>query len=528
VRWWAKRFREPEIVIATGTFLLAVAAAAWIVRPFRVGPVGYDAAASVLYFERISSGRHLEAFIGATPKALLTAVYGIAHEIVPDWRSLSWLAIGAYAAGISGAAVLANRVAGITAAGFVAVGLLGSAQLLRDVDLAYGVSWGLLCWASAGLLVTSARPRYALAGIALAAGGLVRFESLVVVGVATVAIAFGAAVAYLQRGPLDLYRVRLPLLLGLLAIPLQAVHDWLLTGDLFYAERVPIIGSQGVPLIGVPGAIGFIGRHYAPEPLLLVLAAIGLAVLASRRQLDVALALLALGPGIWAFLLFLGLRGIYISDRYIAPADLALTVAAGIGVGSLRIAALPVGNWVRRPRLVSIVAPVLAGSLAALAVIRPLGPLDRTTRNEISKNLAVHRDLDQALGAMEAAVSRYPGARPSFVAGSAFDPSGSRSVLLVPVLTVPQLAVDLRLPLSSISGTVGTSIRTDGTYPRPGQIVFHDIDRDRPPDAFDVFEVDRSVSIGRITVMPLLADTGRRFWLVEIGPSGGGAASGLP
>jgi hypothetical protein len=95
---------------------------------------------------------------------------------------------------------------------------------------------------------------------------------------------------------------------------------------------------------------------------------------------------------------------------------------------------------------------------------------------------------------------------------------GARSVVLAPVLTVPQLAVELGLPLSSISGTVGASITTDGTYPRPGQVVFHQVDRDTPAAPFALFEVDRPTAVGRITLDPLLVDPARRFWLVRIGP----------
>jgi hypothetical protein len=82
------------------------------------------------------------------------------------------------------------------------------------------------------------------------------------------------------------------------------------------------------------------------------------------------------------------------------------------------------------------------------------------------------------------------------------------------------MAVDLQLPLSSMTGTVATSIARDGTYPRVGQLVFHDVDRDRdtPPAAFRIFEVDRPTSIGAILVDPILVDASHRFWLDRIGP----------
>jgi hypothetical protein len=512
------RHFTPQIIVAGSAFLVAGVVGAFIVRPFDAGMVGYDAAASVLYFDRISEGRQLEAFFGATPKALLTGVYGIAFSIVPDWRVVSWLGLIAYASGISGAATLAYRLGGFSAAGFVGIGMIGSAELLKDVDLAYAVSWALICWATCGLLLTASRPRYALAGIALAVGGLARFETLIVIGLAGVLIALGAAVALLKQRPMAHLRDRIPILYGLVMLPMQAVHDWLLTGDPFYAERVPVLGSQGVPLVDVAGEAQAIGNHYAAEPVLLLLAVIGFVGMASRRRWDVTVGVTALGPGIAAFLLFLSARGIYVSSRYIAPADLALIFTGGIGLASLRMPFLRArGRVAQRAAIPSIVA-ALVGSIAALAVIRPFGPLDKATRHTISVNNLVHHDLDRATRAIGVALSNVPGVRAWPTNGSPTGPTGDRAVLLAPVLTVPQLAVDLQLPLSSIAGTVGPSIRSDGRYPRAGQIVFHDVDRDLPRSAFRIFEVDKATVTGSITIRPLLVDEAHRFWLVEIVP----------
>jgi hypothetical protein len=514
-RSFASRFNTPQIVVASSAFLFAGVVGAFIVRPFHVGMVGYDAAASVLYFERISEGRELEAFFGATPKALLTGVYGIGFSMVPDWRVVSWLGLVAYASGISAAATLAYRLGGFPAAGFVGIGMIGSAELLKDVDLAYAVSWALVCWATCGLLLTETRPRYALAGLALAVGGLARFETLIIVGLAGVLIMIGAIVERLKRRPIAGLRDRLPILWGLLSLPVQAVHDWLLTGDPFYAESVPVLGSRGVRLVDVSAEARAIGVHYAAEPVLLLLAVVGFVGLASRRRWDVVVGLIALGPGIAAFLLFLAARGIYVSNRYIAPADLALIFAGGIGVASLRMPLLGRLLVARRAGALPIVAALL-GSVAALAVIRPFGPLDGSTRLTIAVNNRVHHDLDRATPAIDAALSKVDGVRAWPTNGSPTGPTGDRAVLLAPVLTVPQLAVDLRLPLSSITGTVGSSITADGRYPRVGQIVFHDVDRDVPRSAFRIFEVDTATVIGNITIKPLLVDGAHRFWLVEI------------
>lgn len=510
--------RRPESLVAASAFGLAALSAAWIVRPIHVGTLGYDAAASVLYSQRLMAGTTLEAFTGATPKALLTAVYGLAYGLVPDWRVISWLAIAAYAGGIAASAALAHRLSGVGAAAFVAVGLVGSAELLQDVDLAYAVSWALLCWAVAGLLATGSRPRFAPAGIVLAIGGLARFETLLIVGLAGLVLVVGATIARLRGRPVDAFRARAPILLGLLALPIQALHDWLLTGDPLYAEKVPVIGSAGLPLVGVGGAFRAIGNHYAAEPILLALAVLGIAFLVARARWGIVVGLVALGPGVVAFITFLALRQIYISDRYIAPADVALTFAAAIGLGSLRVPALEAPLRGTLSRLGPVVVAVIVGSMTALAVIRPFGPLDLATRSAITVNAAVHRDVARVVPDLLRVLADVPGIRASPKDGSPTRAMGSRAIVLAPVLTVPQLAVELQLPLSSISGTVGASIATDGTYPRPGQVVFHQVDRDQPRAPFALFEVDRPTPEGHITVVPLLVDPDHRFWLVRIAP----------
>jgi hypothetical protein len=508
----------PALAVAGSAFVLALAVAALIVRPFHVGTAGYDAAASVLYFERISAGRTLEAFVGATPKALLTAVYGLAFSIVPDWRIVSSLAILAYASGISATATLAYRIAGPVAAGFVAVGLIGSAELLQDVDLAYAVSWALLCWAVAGLLVTATKPRYAWAGVALAVGGLARAETLIIVVLAGVLIVAGTLIARRRGLPTSALRDRAPILLGLLAIPIQAGHDWLLTGDPLYAQRVPVLGSAGLPLVGVPGAIRFLAGHYATEPALVLLAAVGLAVLVARRRWDVVAGLIALGPGVAAFILLLAVERIYVSNRYIAPADLGLTFAAGIGLADISVPLLKRATRMARRSTGRALAAALVGGLVAFVTVRPFGPIDLPTRRAIVTNGLVHRDIALVIAPIDVALERVDDARGWPAEGSPTGPTGSRAVLLVPVLTMPQMAVDLRLPLSSITGTRATSIRTDGTYPRAGQVVFHDIDRDLPRQAFRIFETDRPTTTGAVTIDPLVVDSKHRFWLVRVGP----------
>jgi hypothetical protein len=94
---------------------------------------------------------------------------------------------------------------------------------------------------------------------------------------------------------------------------------------------------------------------------------------------------------------------------------------------------------------------------------------------------------------------------------------GSAARLLAPLLTVPQIAVDLKLPLSFVAGSDGPALTDQGGYPHPGQLLFHDVGRDNLGGPYAPFEVAVPTRVGDILVDPLLVVDGR-FWLVRIGP----------
>ena len=87
-------------LVALGALTVAVVTALVVIRPFQAGAVEYDSAASVLYFDRIMTGRHLEATLLATPKPFLTVVFGSLYAVFHDWRVLVWATIAAYGLGI--------------------------------------------------------------------------------------------------------------------------------------------------------------------------------------------------------------------------------------------------------------------------------------------------------------------------------------------------------------------------------------------------------------------------------------------
>ena len=69
-------------------FIAAVAVAASAIRPWIAAPPAFDTAASVLHFDRIVAGRHLEQALSTTPKPLLTILYGLVYSATGDWRAL--------------------------------------------------------------------------------------------------------------------------------------------------------------------------------------------------------------------------------------------------------------------------------------------------------------------------------------------------------------------------------------------------------------------------------------------------------
>ena len=142
-------------LLGGGLFIVAVLLELVVLRPFASASIGPDAAAPVVHFLRITSGQHLEGYLGQTPKPLLTLVYGVLYSLFHDWRPIVWASIAVFAACVVLGGVLGRRVAGVAGGAFIAVGILLSSVLLADLMLAYSVSWALLGWLVAGLAVTA-------------------------------------------------------------------------------------------------------------------------------------------------------------------------------------------------------------------------------------------------------------------------------------------------------------------------------------------------------------------------------------
>jgi hypothetical protein len=493
-------------------FLAACAAAFYLIVPIRAGQVGFDAAASVVYFDRLVQGRHLESFITATPKPLLTVVYGILYNLTGDWRPISWLAIAMFGLSAVLAAVLARRFGGIPAAAFAGVAVIGSQSLLEDVSLSYAVVWGFVGCLLAGLAISSTRPRYAWAGLALAVAALARFEVVLILGLAAAVLVGAWLWARYRHGPAPdprAWRV----LIGFGAVPIQFVHDWLLTGNALYAEHVPTVASVGLPLMSPVQTVIFLLQDLIRMGPLVVLAGLGAIVLIRRRAWGVLLGIAAMGPGVGAFLVFLSFRRIYISGRYLDPIDLAVIIAAAIGLGALAIpdvvaAARRITAPATRLVLLALAAALVGGLFSA-----PFAPTNKTVRLTIRGNLDLERDAAEALPTLRKAIAAVPGATdwPG-------PPAGHLPALFVPTLLRPQLALDLGLPISQIGGPTPARFTTDGSYPVAGQLIYHD-QRSQPDPAYDFLEVSSPTTMGKIIVTPLLADPTGGVWVDRIDPA---------
>ncbi len=513
IRSWSRRPRG-DAALALIAFAIAVVVAALVIRPTHLGAVGSDTAATVLYFDRIVAREHLELFLGTTPKPFLTVVYGALFALVHDWRAISWLAIVVEALGIASATVLARRESrSLVGAAFVATGLLISAGLLRDASLAYSVSWCLACWSIAGLAVTSDPPRYGLAGVALLIGGAIRPETLLIVGLAGVALAAGAVAARGRAGgpPRRAWLV----LLGLGAIPVGAVHDLLLTGDPLYSLRVAGLGTGIRPEQTTTAALGIVGAHVAALAPLAALAIVGALVLVARRRWAVLGGLVAIGPGVLILVVLLALRGVYVLDRYALPIDLAVIFAGGVGLAGLAVPALA---------SVERLGPAARGALriglaifVAMAASQTVGPIDRTLAEQIRADRLTVGNLEAALPSLTGALDAIPGARDRPALAEPTATRGARSaIVLVPARVFPMAAVELGMPIDRIVRSEPARIQPDGTWPTVGQLVEHDGTIDTPADGLTFLEVDRPTTVDGIRIVPLLADPGRRLWVLSI------------
>lgn len=505
----------------SAVFLVASGIAFAIVQPMSHAPLAYDTASSVLHFERIVEGHRLVESLGTTPKPLLTLVDGIAHALL-GWSGVSVVTIAAWGLAVALGAWLAGRVAGPTAAAALAATLIASPSMLLETAWGLGLVWALAGWFAAGLAVTASRPRWAVAGTLLAIASLARLETLLVVGLALVVIVAR------RLGPRPI-RGSLPkgvawVGLGLLALPVMLLHDWLLTGDPLYWAAVSARYSAGH--IGQLSSVVATGTDIVKValrmPLMSLAALAGFAWLIRRRRVPVLVGLTALGPGVAAFLLFLAARRLFVDPRYLVPIELVLRFGGAVALGWLVAPATlaRLGGSVRRASWPGLNASgVVVAVVVALLAAPRIGPLDGDTIDQIARARAFTRSADASLAVLRTEVARHPGID-AWPGDAPLPDLGRAALLVVPTPVRPRLAVDLDLPLSRIASIDPAGLIPEGDSPAPGQILLHS-GGDLPAERFAPFEISVPAAVDGRRLVPLLADASSATWVLRAEPGGG-------
>ncbi|HEX7490819.1 MAG TPA: hypothetical protein VF337_03840 [Candidatus Limnocylindrales bacterium] len=530
------RISAPAAILG-GLFVAFLVAAAVLFRPWATPGMGYDSAASVLYFDRLAAHRTLEGFVGTTPKPAITILYGLAFNLLHDWRLIALMSTVFFAAMLVTAASLAWRTAGPLAAGLAAFGLLGSQLLLLDGALAYSNPLAILMWLVAGLALTSSSPRYGLAGLVLFLAALMRIETFIILAVAAAAL---GTWRFLPQGRL-LGHSRPParamlLLLGVLALPLMVVHDLLLTGHgLFWLDVSAIYSKTYQATVLTPLQLNqFLVRYYSGAWPLALLAAAAVVDLVRRRRVVVLLGLLACGPGVIAFLELLAIKGTYVSNRYTIPADAALVFAAALGAEALARAAaayvvrrrsMPapatrlMASQRGRDKLAVAGAAVAIGAMVAVAFVRPYGPLDHETWTAINKYRALQANYETIKPALTAAIAALPD-QPTWTSTDVeqmHSPLPPR--LYVPSMLLPRLTVDLNMPVWAIRDGSPVLGNASNLQVSVRSIVYIDARQGADPVGDDEpLEVDRATRVGHVMVTPILVNAGAGLWLVQLDP----------
>ena len=477
-----------------GSVLLgAVACIVAAVRPIAVGPIAYDGAAGVLYFDRILTGARLETFVNTTPKPLLTFVYGSLYTLAGDWRAVTFasVVIAASAAVLGGR--LALRFAGPTGAIAAVVVIAAGARMLTEVSWSHGVPWALAAWLVAGLSLTGERPRYVAAGIALLLGALARQKTYLLTASASV-----LAIVLVATGRAT--RSALWILLGWLAIPTAAAHDLLLTGDPGFSYRVASISAAGIqprtPLV----VSEMIGGELLRAPLLTLASLVGVAgLLRVRRGWIVALGIAVLVGGTAALLLALSALGRQTHGYYLNPLVVPLTFGAALGVGYMANAVLARVASRDGPR--NRVGWVMAAAadialIAVAAVVLAPGLLGATTLTDLRDQRRIAADTDAAVGAIRSMLEAEPLPVP-MIGDPEVRPNPAWTRILVPRPVQTRVAVDLGLPITTV-GPLVPNRPTAGVI-HPGLIVYHDRYADPRNDVTRAFERASPVTVEGVT-----------------------------
>lgn len=511
--------------LAAALGLIAAAVAFVAIGAWLPGTNDPDSMSSVLYFQRIAAGQHLEVTVLTAPKPLMTLVFGLTWNLVHDWRAIVWETIAIHGIGVALAARLAGRVGGLAAGLCVAVALVVSAPELAEVSQANSLPWAFAGWLTAGVALTSKRPRYGIAGAALLLAGMARLETWLIVGAAMAVLVLLALPPVRRRAPgWPDPRSALPLTAGLLAVPVALIHDQLLTGNPLYwltvADAYTALVLPGLKPVSLLEYGHSLLLRYGAMPLVLVLAAAGLAFLSATRRWALLVGVTSLIVGVLALLGVLAVRGTYISSRYYEQPNLALLVLAAVGLGG--IVALIARLAVRRVPAPGVWFAGLAGAVVVGIFLSFPGPLTPQLETRLTALQRASADLDAVMPKLRQIVSSAGGpaplAAPAKKGFTMVDPR--RATAYVPRDLQRRVALELGVPLTMLAdGTAASKISSPQLLLMDGQYVYHDINIDVPRKWFAGFEVASVRPLGTLRVVPLVSKPGA-YWLVRIeGPA---------
>lgn len=484
-----------------------------------------DSMSSVLYFQRIAAGHQLEVYTLTTPKPLLTAVYGVTWNLFHDWRAIVGETLLVHGLGVGMAVLLATRLAGVAAGSFIGVFLILSSPHLLEVSQANSLVWAFAGWLLAGLAVTTAPPRFGLAGLGLLLAAAARLETFIILAAATAAIALLGLLELGGRAPGGAISARrtLPLLLGWLALPIQLLHDVLLIGNPFYWLSMPAaytaLARPGLRPMPLDVYLGELGEQYADDRLLIALALVGAGFLIRRRRWSMLIGLVSLTFGVFALLTSLALRGLFIDGRYYEQPGLATAFAAAIGVGGLvGLAARALGPRLGLSALPAGAAPAgaaVAGVLAVALSSFPVAPFNDEIATRFDRLRAASANVERLMPELREVLDAADGVPPVAVPGpqgfTVVDPR--QTSLFVPRSLQRRVAIETDALLTRIGDS---QVAFRSTPPQdvlvPGQFVYHDANIDVPPEAFTAFETAEPSTLGALRLIPLQADPAAGLW----------------
>jgi hypothetical protein len=386
------------------------------------------------------------------------------------------------------------------------VALIDNASLLTDVGFAAATPYALAAWALAGLALTAARPRHLLAGLALALATLSRVETLIVVGMALLVVGWSSWAPRRWRvGAVSREAWMVPLV-GLLALPIMLVHDQLLAGDPLYWTKVAAV--YGAAVSGtLPSALDVtatMAGHFWAMGGVVLLAGLGIGSLWRQRRYEMVAGLVALGPGVAAFLVFLAARHMSVPVRYFAAVDVAVILAAGVGIAAitLRATGRPVEGEAARSRgLAGSMVPIGIAALAAVVLSGFYWQQNPQLRQTVEDSRRLALDTDRVEPYLSAAASSRI-------------TSNGKPAILVPVPVQPRVAVDLGRSLLEVGPLTASRIDIAAGKPSPGQVLFHDRASDGQDPRWADFETTVSKTVGPITIVPVYVDAPRGIWVV--------------